>query len=148
MSHCLQGPNGHFGPQKTSCSCSAAPGKSWIPVLANLADLFAWHRPDDGETGRAEPWVVHWLWGRHCGQKPGLIQALCWSSAAPRCPGTSAWKWLNGKTPQRTLSSQKGVGGPTPSVSFTLSFSLLLYFSHPFDPKMGAGGVVGGELLC
>lgn len=130
MSHCLQGPNGHFGPQKTSCSCSAAPGKSWIPVLANLADLFAWHRPDDGETGRAEPWVVHWLWGRHCGQKPGLIQALCWSSAALRCPGTSAWKWLNGKTPQRTLSSQKGVGGPhTLSVIHTGLFIAAVFFS-------------------
>lgn len=72
---------------------------------------------------------------------PSLIQALCWSKAALHCPSTSAWKWLDGKTPPRALPTQKGLGGPSPSVSFTPSFSLLLYFCHPFDPKVGAGGM-------
>lgn len=80
-----------------------------------------------------------------------LIQALCWSypgsvlvQSALHCPDTSAWKWLNGKTPQRT--NRKGLEAPHPQCHSHHLFHCC-YFSCPFDPKMVAGGVVGGELL-
>lgn len=61
---------------------------------------------------------------------PGLIQALCWSKAALHCPSTSAWKWLDGKTPPRAFVHTERTWRPlTFSVIHTILFIATVFLS-------------------
>lgn len=62
-----------------------------------------------------------------------LIQALCWSypgsvlvQSALHCPDTSAWKWLNGKTPKG--QTERGWRLHTLSVILTIFFIVAIFF--------------------